>query len=452
MTGNRRNQTFLGFLLFFFLVAPLCFLPARGECADLAPKNDLTRAEFFLKKFEDRLVRFRGQAFRLGYEDQEALNRIKALKEKYPEDPAVEELFQRGKMALMKSKGDFMEITPDMLTFRENEKKLKKLFGEIADKEWKRFTEDILAGPTVLPKAFPAPDRTQVSIEDIRGSYVILDEFEYPANQFIDLGREFVSVGSGARGFYFVEISNRSWLGPYEAVKRYRRLINRDFPEEGKWTLLGRVTGIEMVIPQAEKVKTIAPQWGWVVTPVAVYIPGVTFAFYDASIEEGGTFAGEERMEEIKDPLYTVRLVPRDVGPERLVEIFAASVKEKNYELFLDCIDPDRKKGRNALSLIRYHWDLHLERFASFYVHVTTEEAKIDVIRGFDTGTGVEEFFLDAEQKEKIKEISGELVEQALVTSRAWDERGRQYGSPKPHYLIRRGQGRWYINNFEQPF
>ncbi|HPK07697.1 MAG TPA: hypothetical protein PK773_07800 [Aminivibrio sp.] len=185
---------------------------------------------------------------------------------------------------------------------------------------------------------------------------------------------------------------------------------------------------------------------------MAIYIPGVTFAFYDPADELGGSFAGEERMEEIKDPLYTVRYVPRDVEPERLVEIFAASVKEKNFELFLDCIDPDRKKTRTAQSLIRYHWDLHLERFATLYVHVTTGEAKIDVISGFDTGTGVEDFFLDEEQKEKIREISGEVVEQALVTTRAWDERGRQYGSPKPHFLIRKNKGRWYINNFEQPF
>mgnify|MGYP000843541087 CR=1 FL=1 len=441
-----------GALLFLSLFIVVTLAALGAECAEQAPKNDVTRAEFFLKKFEDRVNRFRGQAFRLGYEDNEALKRIKELKEKYPDDPAVESLFQRGRLALMKSKGDFMEITPDMLVYRENEKKLKQLFGDIADREWKQFTEDILAGPTALPKAFPAPDRTQVSIEDIRESYVILDEFEYPANQFIDLGREFVSVGSGARGYYFVEISNRNWLGPYEAVKRYRRLINRDFPEEGKWTLLGRITGIEMVIPQAEKVKTVAPQWGWVVTPVALYIPGVTFAFYDSANELGGSFAGEERMEEIKDPLYTVRYVPRDVEPERLVEIFAASVKEKNFELFLDCIDPDRKKTRTAQSLIRYHWDLHLERFATFYVHITTDEAKIDVISGFDTGTGVEDFFLDEEQKEKIREISGEVVEQALVTTRAWDERGRQYGSPKPHYLIRKNKGRWYINNYEQPF
>ncbi len=452
MTVNRRNLSFLCFLLFLLVISPLCFPPARGECADLAPKNDLTRAEFFLKKFEDRLIRFRGQAFRLGYEDQEALNRIKALKEKYPEDPAVEELFQRGKLALMKSKGDFMEITPGMLAYRENEQKLKKLFGDIADREWKDFTGQILAGPTSLPKAFPAPDRGAVSIEDLRDHYVILEDFEYPANQFIDLGREFVSVGTGAKGYYFVEISNRNWLGPYEAVKRYRRLVNRDFPEEGKWTLLGKIIGVEMVIPQAEKIKTVAPQWGWVVSPVAIYIPGITFAFYDASLEEGGVFAGENRMEDIKSPLYTVRSIPADVEPERLVEIFAASVKEKNFDLFLDCIDPDRRKTRTGMSLIRYHWDLHLERFATFYVHVTTDKAEVEVLKGFDSGTGVEDFFLDEEQKEKIREISDVLVEQATVTSRAWNEKGRQYGSPKPHYLLRKNKERWYISNFEQPF
>ncbi|NLK19649.1 MAG: hypothetical protein GX310_07645, partial [Synergistaceae bacterium] len=303
-----------------------------------------------------------------------------------------------------------------------------------------------------IEKPFPAPDQNTVSIEDIRGSYVILDDFEYPANQFIDLGREFVSVGSGTKGYYFAEISGRSWLGPYEAIKRYRRLINRDMPEEGKWTLLGRITGVEMVIPQAEKVKTITARWGWVVTPVALYIPGHTFAFYEADSEVGGNFAGEERMEEIKAPLYTVRVIPDDISPEGLVEIFAATIKEKNFDLFKECISPDRQRNKKEESLINYHWDLHLDRFATLYVHVTTEEAKIEVISGFDSGTGVEDFFLDEEQKEKIKEISGDVVEQALVFTHAWDEKGRQYGSPKPHYLKRKNKGRWYVDNFEQPF
>lgn len=446
---NQLKGLALLLLSLFFIVTAVTL---AAECAEKAPKNDITRAEFFLKKFEEKVTRYRGQPFKLGYEENEALKRIRELKEKYPEDEAVEELFQRGRAALMHSKGDFMEITSAMLAYRENEQKLKKLFGDLADKEWKEFTGEVLAGPVVLEKPFPAPDHNAVSIEDIRDRYVILDDFEYPANQFIDLGREFVSVGSGTRGYYFVEISGRSWLGPYEAIKRYRRLINRDMPEEGKWTLLGRITGVEMVIPQAEKVKTITARWGWVVTPVALYIPEHTFAFYEADSELGGNFAGEERMEEIKAPLYTVRAIPDDVSPEGLVEIFAATIKEKNFDLFRECISPERQRNRKEESLINYHWDLHLDRFANLYVHITTEEAKIDVISGFDSGTGVEEFFLDEEEREKIKEISGDVIEQALVFTHAWDEKGRQYGSPKPHYLKRKNKGRWYVDNFEQPF
>lgn len=437
-------------ILFFILL--IFVFAASSAVAANAPKNEVTRAEFYLKKFEDRLTRSRGQSFKLGYEDQEALNRIKALKEKYPDDADVETLFQRGKAALMKSKGDFIEITPDMLTFRENEKKLKTLFGKFADEEWKQFSEKILALPTTLTKPFPAPDNQEFSIENLRDHYVILEDFVYPANQFMDIGREFVFVGSGTKGYYYVEIGDRNWLGPYEALKRYRRLINRDLPEEGKWTLIGKISGIELAIPQAEKKKTITHRWGWIVKPVAIYIPGVTFAVYAQSREEGGTFAGEERMEEIKGPLYTVRSVPEDVTPEKLVEIFATAVKEKNFSLFLDCIEPNRKKTPTAMSLVRYHWDLHLERFARFYVHVTTEEPRIEVLKGFDSGNNVEDFFLDEKQKEKVKEISEPLVEQATVFSKAWDERGRQYGSPKPHFLRRRDKGRWYINNYEQPF
>ncbi len=446
----RRPALVVCVLWLFLVVIPASAFGA--DAASAAPKNEISRAEFFLKKFEVRLARFRGQSFRLGYEDQEALNRIRALKEKYPGDPAVEALFQRGKAALMKSKGDFIDITPEMLYYRTNERKLKSIFGRLADEEWKRFTENILAGPTTIAKPFPAPDRTKVSVEDIRDHYVILEGFEYPANQFVDIGREFVSVGSGATGYYFVELSDRNWLGPYEALKRYRRLVNRDFPEGGRWTLLGRIEGVELVVPQAEKVRTITPRWGWVVTPIAIYIPGITFALYDASSEAGGFFAGEERMEEIKDPLYTVRSVPSDVTPERLVDILAAAVKEKNFDLFLDCITPERRRTPKEMSLIRYHWDLHLERFATLYVHITTDDAEIEVLKGFDSGNRLEDFFLDEKQKEKVRGIAGRLVERATVVTRAWDERGRQYGSPKPHVLVRKDKGRWYIDNFEQPF
>jgi hypothetical protein len=259
-------------------------------------------------------------------------------------------------------------------------------------------------------------------------------------------------VGSGTAGYYYVDIADRSWLGPYEAVKRYRRLVNTDVPEGGSWTMVGRITGCQLAVPQAEKEKTIPAYWGWVVEPVAIYVPDKTFALYQPDLESGGVFAGEEQMEDLKGKFYTVKSIPDDATPERLMEIYAAAIKEKNYPLFLDCIDPDRKKTKTALSRIRYFWDLHQERFAKFYVHVTVEPATIDVIKGFDANSDVDSFFLDKDQQEKVKDISGALVEEASLVTKAWDERGRQYGSPKPHYLKRVDKKRWYVTDYAQQF
>jgi hypothetical protein len=419
-----------------------------------APPNDISKAEFYLKKLEDKAQRMQGQPFKMSYDDTQALERIKALKEKYPADPRIDGLFKRAQKAVMGSKGDFIEITPDMLGFRQNEKKLKDLFAQEGEKQWAAFKKGILASPGVIAKPFPPPSVRDVSVETLKGRYVILDEFEYPTNEFTEGGQQYVFVGSGARGYYWVELANRAWIGPYEAVRRYRRQINQDVPEGGKWTLVARVTGIRFLVPQAEKRKTMSAFWGWCVEPVAIYVPGVTFALAAPGLESGGAFAGEENLERIKAPLYSVREVPANATPERVVEIFAAAIKEKNIDLYRECIDPRQQAGPRASSLLMYHWDWHQHRFANFYVHVTVEKAKIRTLKGYDDGNRLEDFFLTADQKETVKKISEDLVEEATVFSKAYDDRGRQYGSPKPHFLRRVGgaKGRWYITNFPQPF
>lgn len=433
---------------------PATALFSDADAFQRAPANDISKAEFYLKKLEDKAERMRGQPFKMGYDETQALERIKTLKEQYPNDPKVEELFQRAQKAVMGSKGDFIEITPDMLTYRQNEKKFKDLFAAEGEKQWAEFKTKILAAPGTITKPFPPPSVRDASIESLKGRYVILEDFEYPTNQFIDGGQEYVFVGTGTRGYYWVEIANRGWLGPYEAVKRYRRQINQDVPEGGKWTIVGRITGVRFLIPQAEKKKTIAAFWGWCVEPVGVYVPGVTFALSTAEMEEGGVFAGEENMERVKGPLYSVRDIPPDVSPERLVEIFATAIKEKNLDLYRQCIDPRRQAGPRAGSLLMYHWDWHQYRFANFYVHVVAEKANIRALKGYDDANRLEDFFLSDGQKETVKKISEDLVEEATVFSKAYDERGRQYGSPKPHFLRRVGgsKGRWYIVNFPQPF
>jgi hypothetical protein len=441
---SRRSLVLAG------LVLLLAFGGARTALAQKAPPNDVTKAEHYLKKLEDHARRARGAAFKPGYEDNEALKRVKELKEKYPDDPAVEALFQRARTALMGSKGDFIEITPEMLRYRDQEKKIVALFTKEATdgiQAWKQR-----AGARLLPQALPAPGFREPAGRGMPGKYVVLDKLEYPANQFTDLGREFVSWGTPARGMYYVQIDTPSWRGAYEALKRYRRLVNASFAEGTPFSVAGRIEGAELAVPEAGKKRLGGAFWGWVVVPEAIWVDGLAFAVADGNAELGGRFAGEERMEEIKGPLYSVRSIPPDVTPERLVEIFAAAIKEKNLKLYLDCIDPKRLEGPRAKSLAMYHWDWHQIRFRDLYVHATVEKVEKTVVKGYDAGNDLESFFLTDEQKAQAKKISEPSVERATVTTKAWDERGRQYGSPKPHELIRRGGGRWYVYDFAAQF
>jgi hypothetical protein len=188
------------------------------------------------------------------------------------------------------------------------------------------------------------------------------------------------------------------------------------------------------------------------VEPVAIWVPERTFAAADPALELGGRFAGEDRVEAIKAPLYTVTEIPPDVTPKRLVEIFAAAIQDKNYKLYTECIDPARRKGKYGSDLLMYHWEWHQHRFATLYCRVTVNEPKITVLQGFDDKDSLEGDFLTKDDKAKISKHSAPLVKWAELTTVAWDERGRQYGSPKPRHLRKVEDGRWYIVNYKQPF
>ena len=99
-------------------------------------KQELSSAEHYVKKFEQLVDRAHGQAISPGHDGKEAMKRVAALHEAYPDHPKVKELFERTRKALLLSKGDAMEITPDMLTYRENEKKLQAIFLTQAQTQW----------------------------------------------------------------------------------------------------------------------------------------------------------------------------------------------------------------------------------------------------------------------------------------------------------------------------
>jgi len=438
--------------------AVLCCWGAMGALLAVAAepqgpsKLELSGAEHRMAAFEAHVQRMRGQPFALGFNEKDTLKRIKALCEKYPNDERVKALFARARKAIVASKGDTVDVKPGAVAFRENGKKLQLLFAEEGEKQFNTLMARVQAEKSALLKPFPSADPTKTNADDMVGRSIVLPGFRYPENEFTFFSSQYCFVGSGARGYYYVQLNNRAWVGAREALRRYCRQLGIEIPQDVEWTIIGKIAGVHLLVPQAGKKKTKSAFVGWLVDPTAIYVPDYTLAVSKPELELGGAFAGEERVDAIKSPMYTVRSVPDDVTPERLVEIFATAIMEKNHELYLDCIDPRRRETLKGIARINYHWDLHQHRFATFYVKVVVGKASVWTVEGFDANDEFDSIFLTEEERKKIAATAKPLVESAEVKSKAYDERGRQYGSPKPHFLRRVAKKRWYITNYEQPF
>ncbi|MBQ1382896.1 MAG: hypothetical protein IIY73_03200, partial [Solobacterium sp.] len=156
----------------------------------------------------------------------------------------------------------------------------------------------------------------------------------------------------------------------------------------------------------------------------------------------------------IKEGWYTEKSVPEDVTPEHLVEIFRQAIKEKNYDLYADCIQPERRQNPIQQDLMLYYWDLHQERFHGEYVHanVVPDATEITVVKGYNDNTGLESYFLSSAEQQSIAARYGDKVEYASVQTVSFDKNGKQLGSPVRRNLIRTNGGRWYIRDYEIRF
>ena len=381
----------------------------------------IQQAEIYLKEFEEEVKRAQGGTG-LFRSKEDALSRVMILNEFATNDQRVKNLFERAKNCILGSTGNFIDITDDMTLYLKNEENIRRLYSQ--------------------------------PLEEFVGKYVALDEVRYPDNQFMGVTGEYVNVGKRSTGMYFVKIDTRHWLGPYEAVKRYRRLVDTTMMEVDSWTVLGKITGAAMEIPEAGEKKVGGPLFAVVVEPEALYVPGPVLGVYDGEKETSGYFVDEDEVAAIKESWYTEKSVPEDVTPERLVEIFRQAIKEKNYDLYVDCIQPERRKNPTQESLLLYYWDLHQERFHGEYVHanVVPEATKITVVKGYSDDSGLESYFLSKEEQAKIAERYGDKVEYASVQTVSFDKNGKQLGSPVRRNLIRTNGGRWYVRDYEIRF
>ncbi len=411
----------------------------------------IQQAEMYLKEFEAEVKRAQG-ATGIFRSKEDALSRIKILSEFAPNDTRVKALFDRAKACVLGATGNFITVTDDMTLYLKNEENIRRLYAEKSERAWNALLEQHRG--EMIEKLYPAPDVLSQPLEDFVGKYVALDEVRYPANQFMGVTGEFVNVGKRSSGMYFVRLNTRKWLGPYEAVKRYRRLVDSTMMEVDSWTVLGQITGATMEIPEAGEKKVGGPVYAVVVEPIALYVPGHVLGIYDGEKENSGYFADEDEVAAIKESWYTEKSVPDDVTPEKLVEIFRQAIKEKNYELYVDCIQPERRMNPIQKDLLLYFWDLHQERFHGEYVHaeVQPDATKITVIKGYSDESGLDSFFLSAEEQQNIAARYGEKVEYASVQTVAFDKNGKQLGSPVRRNLIRTNGGRWYVRDFEIRF
>ncbi len=428
------------------LLPMLLFCAGIGSAAEKAPQRDLGYTEYYLKEFEAEVKRAGGNANTLFRNKNEALSRIQSLMKAYPNDPAVKALYDRARAALMMSKGNYQQITPAMVAYLNNEKQLREKYAQLSVAKWNELQQ----GRELITKVFPTVDPLKCTEEtNPTDKTIVLPGVKYPDNQFVGASGEYIVVGKPSTGFYFVNIGGREWLGPYEAVKRFRREVDASIGENLNFTVLGKISGPAFEIPGNRRTNMA---WGWVVEPEALYIDGHVVATFDAKHDKSGSYVEEEKVAGIKEGWYTEKDVPENATPERVMEIFLASIKEKNYDLYLKCINPERYKTETAESLLRYHWDLHQQRLHGEYVHATFSNTKITVVKGQDEKNDLENFFLDDAQRDHLIKMQGEKVEQATVTSQAFDQNGKQVGSKNVHRLIRKGGGRWYVDDYEIRF
>ena len=411
----------------------------------------IQQADIYLKEFENEVKRANG-ATGIFRSKEDALARIQILNEFAPDDPRVKDLFERARKCIIGATGNFITITDDMVVYLKNEENIRTLYAKKSEDAWNALLSQY--SDKLMDRVFPTPDLSQVSMSELTGRFIVLDEVRYPMNQFMGVTGEYIHMGKRSSGMYFIRIDTRRWLGPYEAVKRYRRLVDSTMMEVDKWTVLGEIRDVTMEIPEAGEVKVGGPVMALVIEPVALYVPGHVLGIYDGERENSGFFAGEEEVKAIKDSWYTEKTVPDDVTPERLVEIFRQAIKEKNYDLYEECIQPERRQNPIQESQLLYYWDLHQERFHGEYVHanVVPEATKITVVKGYSDESGLESYFLSSEEQQNIASRYGEKVEYASVQTVAFDKNGKQLGSPVNRNLIRTNGGRWYVRDYEIRF
>ena len=94
------------------------------------------QAEMYLKEFENEVARANGATGVFRSKD-DALSRVMLLNEFAPNDPRVQNLFERARKCIMGSTGNYIQITDEMTAYLRNEENLRAIYAEKSENAWK---------------------------------------------------------------------------------------------------------------------------------------------------------------------------------------------------------------------------------------------------------------------------------------------------------------------------
>ncbi|MBQ8091651.1 MAG: hypothetical protein IJ233_12990, partial [Pyramidobacter sp.] len=129
-------------------------------------KTRISQAEYHVREFEKEVDQARGGQKMVWRLKKPAMDRVQELKIAYPDNADVEKLYQRVRVALMKSKGDYTQIQPEWLSFKHNEERLREAIAAAGQKKG----DELLAAhkDKRLETVFPAPDSSTVTLDEIK--------------------------------------------------------------------------------------------------------------------------------------------------------------------------------------------------------------------------------------------------------------------------------------------
>ena len=313
-----------------------------------------------------------------------------------------------------------------LLARQTQEKLSEQLLVEVADRSseaWDRLL-NMEKGAAQIWRA-PLPEASPEALEVLHGKLIVLYDVVYPHNQFAGSDGDFILADAQGGTACFVRSDGTEWEGLYGALRRFRRELGPAFLNGGKWDVLARIDSIEKETVMLNGQCAAKMTSGWVVTPIALFVPGYVLATRDTDGQ--WRFAGENWVQEAKEASYTVRYVPDKVTPEGLMQIFVTAIREKHFDLFESCITPERRHQTSALRELDQHWLAHqawLDRCDSVL---------------FETATPVR----------RTRDERGRSVETVMLASRSLNAEGQSIAPSGMHTLRRVAGGRWFIVDYE---